>query len=135
MKPFFIVILAMAAACSKSNLDLTPQQVTDKVTGKWKVTYFFDDKDETSHFTGYTFEFKSGGTLVAEHSSKGTFTGSWSNEDKSSKHGPKLIITISGNEEMEELSDDWEIIVMNDTRMELRDDNKTKTEEVHFEKL
>jgi hypothetical protein len=135
MKAIMMAVLAVTSACTKSNVNLTQQQVQQQVTGQWKVTYFFDDKDETSHFSGYAFDFQGDGTLVATHASKGTFTGSWSNQDNSSDHGPKLIITIAGNYEMDELNEDWEIMELSDKKMHLRDDNKTKIEEVRFEKM
>ena len=31
--------------------------------GTWKVTYFFDDTNETSHFMGYDFTFGDNGSL------------------------------------------------------------------------
>lgn len=113
---------------NSSNNDVNPSNST--ISGTWKVTYFYDDKDETSDFNGYTFDFKSDGKFVATFSSN-TVTGTWS-EDKSSN---KLIINISGTKALEEIDDDWLILEKTSTSIKLKDDNTTKNEQVNFTKI
>ncbi|MBL7776132.1 MAG: hypothetical protein JNK89_09030, partial [Saprospiraceae bacterium] len=65
---FFALLGALAvSACTKSSDDNSnPPNNSALVGSKWVVSYFFDkDKDETSDFAGYSFEFGSNGTLTA----------------------------------------------------------------------
>jgi hypothetical protein len=120
----FLLSSFMACKNSSSN-DVNPSNST--ILGVWKVSYFFDDKDETSDFNGYTFDFKSDGKFVATFSTN-TVNGTWS-EDKSSN---KLIINISGTKALDELADDWLITEKTNTSIKLKDDNVTKNEQLHF---
>jgi hypothetical protein len=120
----FLLSSFMACKNSSSN-DVNPSNSI--ILGVWKVSYFFDDKDETSDFNGYTFDFKSDGKFVATFSTN-TVNGTWS-EDKSSN---KLIINISGTKALDELADDWLITEKTNTSIKLKDDNVTKNEQLHF---
>jgi hypothetical protein len=123
----FLLSSFMACKNSSSN-DVNPTNST--ILGVWKVSYFFDDKDETSDFNGYTFDFKSDGKFVATFPSK-TVSGTWS-EDKSSN---KLIIDISGTKALENVADDWLIIEKTGSSIKLKDDNVSKNEQIHFTKI
>jgi hypothetical protein len=62
---FFLLPALIPIACSNGDED---NNVNPGVTpeGTWKVTYFFDkDHEETSDFSGYSFEFQNGGAFVA----------------------------------------------------------------------
>jgi hypothetical protein len=120
----FLLSSFMACKNSSSN-DVNPSNST--ILGVWKVSYFFDDKDETSDFNGYTFDFKSDGKFVANLPSK-TVSGRWS-EDKSSN---KLIIDISGTKALENVADDWLIMQKTGSSIKLKDDNVSKNEQLHF---
>jgi hypothetical protein len=122
------IVLSTFMACKNSSSNnVNPSNST--IVGVWKVSYFFDDKDETSDFNGYTFDFKSDGKFVATFPSK-TVSGRWS-EDKSSN---KLIIDISGTKALENVADDWLITEKTNTSIKLKDDNVTKNEQLHFTK-
>ncbi|MEK7254707.1 MAG: hypothetical protein AAB316_08185 [Bacteroidota bacterium] len=124
--------LALAfAACQHSDDDQVSNPNTAIPTGsQWKVTYFFDkDEDETSDFSGYTFEFKSGGVFVANVPGGGTVEGTWQQTSS------KLILVIPGTKPLEELNDDWLILEKNDDTIKLRDDNDEHLEELHFERI
>jgi len=139
IKLFLLALTISLASCSKSNDDNpsnnNSNNKNDQVTGNWTVTYYFDSgKDETSDYSGYSFDFASTGVLTATHSS-GTYTGTWrigdsSSDDDSSSN--KLVITISGNKAMDDLQDDWLINQITDSEIRLMDDNPESAEELRF---
>jgi hypothetical protein len=123
MKKLFLglCLLSLFSSCSK--------EIT--IEGVWKVVHYIDSgKDETSNFTGYSFDFQTGGTLVAKLPS-GTKTGTW-NENSSSK---KLSIKISGEAKLDKISDDWIIVEKTASSMRFKDDNASSDEELHLTKL
>jgi hypothetical protein len=131
MKKLLILsmLLSTFLACKNSSSnDVNPTNST--IVGVWKVSYFYDDKDETSDFNGYTFDFKSDGKFVATFSTN-TVNGTWS-EDKSSN---KLIISISGTKALDEIDNDWLITEKTSTSIKLKDDNVTKNEQLYFTKI
>jgi major membrane immunogen (membrane-anchored lipoprotein) len=117
-----LVISASAflfAACSGDDSNNPTLNVDDTLkSGKWKVTYFWDEKDETYYFNSYTFEFKTGNVLTAVKGSD-TYNGIWSTTTDDSKK--KLVINFSAPEELAEISDDWKIIEMTDSKIRLDD--------------
>ncbi len=136
MASIFLILMYITtvAACSKddSNND-SPQNTTVQQTqttaqsGSWKVTYFFDsDHEETNHFTGYTFNFNEDGSLVAVKGST-TITGTWSVTDGSSSDDDggssdkDFNIFFASPPDFEDLSDDWDIVSVGNSKIELRD--------------
>ncbi len=127
-KYVFVILLLVFANCddddnSKSKAEDVKQTAT---SGIWRITYFFDtDKDETDNFDGYTFEFGSGNTLTATKASV-SHTGVWSVTDDGSMDDSNdyedidFNISFATPPDFEELSEDWEIVSINDTKIELR---------------
>lgn len=107
--------------CSKdeSNAISDPSGVNNAVTnGTWRITYFWDtDKDETAHFSGYQFTFGTGGVLTASNGST-VITGAWSSGTDDS--GLKMVIAFSSPADFEELSEDWHILEVTETKMQLQ---------------
>ena len=134
-------ILMMVAAASLSMFSCTnnPDDSVDinnltdvlETSGAWEVTYYWDkDKDETSDFAGYTFNFKENG--VFEASRNGSLqTGTWSVNNSSQK----LIINIGSAKPLTDLIDDWIILEKTDNLIKLKDDNDEHLEELHFERI
>lgn len=86
---------------SGGNLDLA----TVLGTGSWKITYLFDDTDETSQFSSYNFVFNSNGTSVATGNQ--TINGTWNTYlDNGSK---KLNLVYDGLT-LDEVEEDWNVI-------------------------
>ena len=101
---------------------------------QWKVSWFWDkDKDETSDFNGYSFLFDADGTLTAEKNGQMVKKGTWSVRTSSNSTN-KLVISIGNVKPLKELTDDWIILKMTDTKIELKDDNDQHLEELHLEK-
>ncbi len=113
------LMLGAFVSCQKNDDDNSSSgngNGSTPAAGQWKITYFFDKKDETGNYAGYTFEFGSDGSLSAANGSQ-TWTGSWqSGVDDSTD---KFVIDFSGTVPgaLSELEEDWRIITMNDSLM------------------
>jgi hypothetical protein len=104
-----------------------PQTINTAQSGSWKVTYFFDsDHEETGHFTGYVFTFNENGSLVAVKGST-TVTGTWSvtdsnsSDDDGGSNDTDFNIFFASPADFEDLSDDWDIISVSNSKIELTD--------------
>ncbi len=89
--------------------------------GSWKITKYSDDGvDETAQFSAYTFTFDSNGTV-----STGDFSGTWStsednsNDDSNSDVDFNIAFAVSNN--LDDLTDDWEITSQTKDKLELQD--------------
>jgi hypothetical protein len=126
-KYVFVILLLVFASCDDDNSESKAEDVKQTATsGTWRITYFFDtDKDETDNFDGYTFDFGTGNTLTATKGSV-SHTGVWSVTDDSRTDDSidykdiDFNISFATPPEFEELSEDWEIVSINDTKIELR---------------
>ncbi len=129
----FFIYTSLAMSCDKDDDNTQQQETTAQQTqntaqsGSWKITYFFDsDQNETNHFNGYTFTFKENGSLVAVNGST-TITGTWSVTDSNSSDddgGSSDIdfnIFFASPPDFEELSDDWDIISVTNSKIQLTD--------------
>ncbi len=111
-----ILEFGRTSGSGSSNGSSTTNTVTPD--GTWKVTRYLDkDKNRTSYFTGYSFEFKSGGLISAK---KGTVTiqGNWKTIIDSGKS--KMIFSFPIQNKFDELNDDWEIILQSPTSILLK---------------
>jgi hypothetical protein len=132
-----LILLAMfVIACSKdnSNDETDSSNSANQATqanqiaqsGTWRISYFWDtDKDETSNFTGYEFSFNSDGTLVATNNTN-TVNGTWSVTDSSSSSSSSdvdfnIMFNVPQSSDFEDLNDDWDIVSVTDTMIELTD--------------
>lgn len=74
---------------------------------KWMITYYFDDKDETSDFDQYAFKFYENGIVKAvkgDHVSEGTWS---SNGDDGEL---ELELDFGDDMILGEISDEWDVI-------------------------
>lgn len=136
----FLLIFSLAA-CHNSNDDdnsVTPNNPSNPTIitqggGDWKVTYYFDkDKVETSDFAGYTFKFNADGSF--ESTGAGSATGTWKVTDDD---GAQRMVISAGSaaKPLTKLDDDWILVNMSSSKIELKDDNSEGLEEIHFEKI
>lgn len=138
---FALALMVAFSSCSKKNdNNVNPSDNGSKsqmVTGQWLVSYYFDSgKDETGNYNGYTFVLDDNGTLTATNGSS-SFTGKWwigsagSDDDNSSN---RFNIQISGNKAMEDITDDWRIVSLSDSNIQLEDDSNSgaSIEKLHF---
>lgn len=84
--------------------------------GAWKVSYFYDKKDETGNYASYTFEFGTDGSLSASNGSQ-TWSGTWQTGIDDS--ADKFLIDFNGTlpSALSELEEDWRIITIEDNFM------------------
>jgi hypothetical protein len=134
---FFLFLgILFTAACSKSNDDnSTPGGTNPPAAGAWKITYFFDKQVETSNYTGYTFEFKSDGTLIAQNGAQ-TWSGTWSTNCDDSANKFCIFFTGAVPSALTELQEDWLIIEKTASFMhfEHTSGGNGDTDVVHFTK-
>ncbi len=114
---FAMLLLSAFASCSNSddnssggNNNQTPN------AGTWKVSYFYDKKDETGNYAAYTFEFGTDGSLSASNGSQ-TWSGTWQTGIDDSAN--KFLIDFNGTlpSALSELEEDWRIISIEDNFM------------------
>lgn len=152
LKAVLIIFIytGLAMSCNKDDDNSQQQQSTTisqtintAQSGNWKVTYFFDsDHEETSHFTGYVFTFNENGALVAVKGST-TVTGTWSvtdsnsSDDDGGSNDTDFNIFFASPADFEDLSDDWDIISVSNSKIELTDvsGGNGGTDFLTFEKL
>jgi len=88
------------------------------IDGKWEITYFFDDKDETNSFRGFVFTFDENGNVWASNNAR-TVEGKWSS------YGDDGILELELNFGMgspfDEIQDDWHVIEFDKTIIKLKD--------------
>jgi hypothetical protein len=129
----FFIYTGLAMSCDKDDdntqqLETTVQQTQNTAqSGSWKITYFFDsDQNETNHFNGFTFTFNENGSLVGVNGST-TITGTWSVTDSNSSDDDggssdvDFNIFFASPPDFEDLSDDWDIISVTNSKIELTD--------------
>lgn len=110
-------------------------------SGTWRITKFIDsDKDETNHFTGYTFTFNSSGVLNANNGTN-NYDGNWSitdsdSDDDDSQDDLDFNINFNLTNDFEDLNDDWDILSQSSSKIELIDvsGGNGETDYLTFEK-
>ncbi len=86
------------------------------IDGLWVVgSYTEDADDQTSNYNGYTFNFNSDGTAIANNGS--TTNGTWSPQNSDSE----LFLNFGTVAPLDEFDDTWDVISITDTQVELRD--------------
>jgi hypothetical protein len=119
-----IIALTSCSNSSDPVLNNTPIGVQNTVqTGSWRITSFVDKgNDETSHFSGYTFNFGSNSVLTSTNGSS-SFTGTWSITDNNSNDDniSDLHFNIQFNltNDFKSLNEDWQMVSRTSTRIEL----------------
>lgn len=123
----FSLLIFLAMACEDDNAsDTNKTNVINTITsGSWRITYFYDtDKEETANYTGYKFTFGTSGQLTATNNTN-TYTGTWSVTDNNSNDDSMddldFNISFTAPPAFEELSDNWDILEMTDTKIKLID--------------
>ena len=83
----------------------------------WIVSSYLDDGvDETNDFNGYEFTFESSGTVNASNGGS-TVMGNWASQDNATE----LVLNFGANIPLDELNDDWDVVSISDTQIELVD--------------
>lgn len=126
-KPLFLVlviVLLFQTACKKSNSE-NGNSNTDLNGTVWKVSYYWDKKDETTNLAPYTFMFNSGGVLMA-HTSSSVVNGTWSETSS------RLSINFGTDPVLSEINGNWLKTEKIATSIKLKDDNPSQDDQLHF---
>lgn len=135
----FLVIITLVA-CSTDDDESSNNSNTQEIavansiatSGSWTVTSYIDDgQNETSDYNGYTFSFQENGTITATNGST-ELEGTWSIEDDSNSSSDdvsddssdidfNIFFAVSEDNVFDDLSDDWDIVSVSDTSINLRD--------------
>ena len=117
-----IFFLSSNSGCKKEDNTLSNQVTTliqTAQTGTWKVTYYLDNGiNETSTYTGYVFQFNTGGTITASKAGT-TVSGTWSGGNDDSQ--VKLYLNFGTVNPFQELNDDWHVTQQTSTLIRLED--------------
>ena len=112
-----------SSTCSKSDDVVT--NTTGTPAGTWRVSLYWDSKDETYKFAGYNFTFVSGGQVTATNGTS-TVTGTWSESSS------RLILDFGADPVFSKISDDYLKEEKTIASIKLKDDNPLKDEKVQF---
>jgi hypothetical protein len=121
-----IFTMLLSSSCSKKD-DVTVINGTPAITGTYRISFYWDKKDETSNFSGYSFSFNAGGQATATKGSA-TVKGTWSESSS------KFIIDFGTDAVLSDLNDDWQIVEKTATTIKLKDDNPLQDDQVTFTK-
>ncbi len=113
-----------SSSCSKSD-DLPAATQVGIIAGTWKVSFYWDAKDETSKFTGYTFTFTSAGQVTAKNGAS-TVNGTWT------ESSTKLSFNFGADPVFSKLTNDWLKEEKIAGSIKLKNDNITKDERIQF---
>lgn len=113
-KIILLLTTVILTSCQKEDAQIQKTLIN----GTWEISNYIDSgTDETYYFTGYTFNFNADGGLVAKVNSTGV-VGNWSQGDDDSSDKLNIIFDQAP---LNELNDDWDIIVISGSTIELRD--------------
>lgn len=130
----FIITLVGCSEDDDSNnsnqINIT-QATQNTQNGTWRISSFIDSgEDETNDFTGFIFDFKNDGSVMA---SRGELTvlGTWSINDSSNSSDDddgssddvdfNLFFNVPESNDFDDLSDDWDITSISSSKIELID--------------
>lgn len=125
VRNLFLILSVLIGCTDKDNNNSNQISVINTITsGNWKITSFIDSgDDETNHFTGYVFTFVDPGALNATNGTN-NYMGAWkindSNTDDDTLDDLSFIIDFPIPPDFEELSEDWDIIELTETRLKLQ---------------
>ena len=111
-----------SSSCSKND-DIAA--IGPAVAGNWTVSLYWDKKDETSKFSGYSFAFNSGGQIVATKGSTAV-NGTWS------ESSTKLSIDFGSDPVLSKITKNWLKVEKTSTTIKLKDDNTASDERIEF---
>lgn len=125
-----LCLLVLIGACSKWQNDL-PKITKISTDGTWIVSSYIDDnEDETSDYSTFRFNFLEDGVLNATDlvsSNSNPYVGTWSVTDSNSSNDDDTFedldfnMNFSVGNQLDDLSDDWDIVSFSDTEIKLID--------------
>ncbi len=90
--------------------------------GEWNISTFIDgEEDKTSTFESFIFIFDADGTVEGK-TDLFTESGTWA-YDNTSSASEKLVLLFGEINPFNEINDDWDIVSLNNSKVELSDDD------------
>ncbi|GGD54693.1 hypothetical protein GCM10011514_18580 [Emticicia aquatilis] len=116
MKNLLILFSFVAILTSCSSDDVTSSNNTG-ISGSWKIKSFIDNnnRDRTSNYAAYSFEFKSTGEIVVTNSAT-KYSGTYATVMDSGKQKFNIVIATSDNT-LAEINEDWILSEQTDTTL------------------
>ncbi|MER0439026.1 hypothetical protein [Emticicia sp. W12TSBA100-4] len=116
MKNLLILFSFVAILTSCSSDDVTSSNNTG-ISGSWKIKSFIDNnnRDRTSNYATYSFEFKSTGEIVVTNSAN-KYNGTYATVMDSGKQKFNIVIATSDNT-LAEINEDWILSEQTDTTL------------------
>jgi hypothetical protein len=119
--------LSVFISCTRSSSDTTAFD-NAPTTGQWKVSYYFDEKDETSDFAGWVFTFNTNGTASATNGAT-TINGTWVVREG------EFRVDLGTSNPLDSFTGHWLIIEKTNTSIKLKDDNSLQDDQLHLVKI
>lgn len=120
----YILLVVLFTACTRSSDDMVAP-ANSVANGQWKVSYFWDKKDETADFSGWVINFQSSGVATASKGSA-VVNGTWS------RTSSKFNLSFGADPLFSELNNDWQVLTFSASSIKLKDDNPLQDDELHF---
>jgi len=116
MKNLLILFSFVAILTSCSSDDVTSSSNTG-ISGSWKIKSYIDNnnRDRTSNYMAYSFEFKSTGEIVVTNSAN-KYNGTYATVMDSGKQKFNIVIATSDNT-LAEINEDWILSEQTDTTL------------------
>ncbi len=122
----YLLLVILFTACTRGSDDLpAPDATVATLNGAWKVSYYWDKKDETSNFSGWSLSFQAGGVATATRGSQ-VVIGTWSRSSN------KFILSFGSDPLLSDLNNDWQVVTFSETSIRLKDDNPLQDDELHL---
>jgi hypothetical protein len=103
------------------------------ISGKWKIDSFIDEQfNRTNELTGYAFTFNSDKSVEAVKTTT-TIPGVWETDGDSGEL--ELLISMSGNDPFDDISEDWTVKEFTSTTIRLEKGDNDDTKILVFKKL
>ena len=122
MVVFFTTL--QSSSCSKSD-DVSAINNNTPISGSWRVSLYWDKKDETNKLNGYSFSFNSSGQVTATKAGT-TVNGTWS------ESSTKFTINFGTDPVLSDINNDWQKVEKTATSIKLKDDNPLQDDQLTF---
>lgn len=128
MKKILILLAVVTfVSCSSdddsgnANTNEFEQIKTTLPQGEWEVSKYIDGQtDQTVSFESFIFNFKEDGTVSAQNDLF-TENGTWTYDNSNSSE--KLVLVFNGTTPFDQINDDWGIVSVSNSKIELSDDS------------
>lgn len=127
-----IIVFASCSTDDDSGSVNTPefeQIETILPQGKWEVSKLIEnDADSTATFESFDFTFKTDGSVIAQNDLF-TENGTWAYDNESNDDDEELILQFTNTTPFNKINDDWDIISVSSSKIELKEDDGDENSE------